>query len=91
VSRAPKLATCRRPDRSRWQRRWHDGVIADADEAVATAQLLSHDPIAARRLLELVGSLPSPVWGRDELGTGEMWNSNSVIAWLLARSASRLR
>jgi hypothetical protein len=27
-----------------------------------------------------------PVWGRDELGTGEMWNSNSVIAWLLARS-----
>ena len=33
-----------------------------------------------------LASLPSPVWGRDELGTGEMWNSNSVIAWLLARS-----
>jgi hypothetical protein len=33
-----------------------------------------------------VGSVPLPVWGRDELGTGEMWNSNSVIAWLLARS-----
>ena len=28
----------------------------------------------------------TPVWGRDELGTGEMWNSNSVIAWLIARS-----
>jgi len=26
------------------------------------------------------------VWGRDELDAGEMWNSNSVIAWLLARS-----
>jgi hypothetical protein len=26
------------------------------------------------------------VWGRDELGTGEMWNSNSVIAWVIARS-----
>jgi hypothetical protein len=26
------------------------------------------------------------VWGRDELKTGEMWNSNSVIAWLIARS-----
>ena len=25
-------------------------------------------------------------WGRDELATGEMWNSNSVIAWTLARS-----
>jgi hypothetical protein len=42
--------------------------------------------MVARGLLELVGSLPNPVWGRDELGTGEMWNSNSVIAWLLAHS-----
>ena len=66
-------------------RRWRDGVIADADEAVASPQLLSDDPLVARHLLELVGSLPSPVWGRDELGTGEMWNSNSVIAWRLAR------
>jgi hypothetical protein len=65
---------------------WPQGVIADADEAVASPQLLSDDPVVARRLLELVGSLPSPVWGRDELGAGEMWNSNSVIAWLLARS-----
>jgi hypothetical protein len=65
---------------------WRDGVIADAAEAVASPQLLSDDPAVARRLLALVGSLPSPVWGRDELGTGEMWNSNSVIAWLLARS-----
>jgi hypothetical protein len=67
-------------------RRWPDGMIADADEAVASPQLLSGDPAVARRLLGLVSSLPSPVWGRDELGTGEMWNSNSVIAWLLARS-----
>jgi hypothetical protein len=67
-------------------RRWRDGVIADASEAVASPQRLSDDPVVARRLLALVGSLPSPVWGRDELGTGEMWNSNSVIAWLLARS-----
>jgi hypothetical protein len=67
-------------------RRWRNGVIADANEAVASPQLLSDDALVARRLLELVGCLPSPVWGRDELGTGEMWNSNSVIAWLLARS-----
>jgi hypothetical protein len=67
-------------------RRWRDGVIADASEAVASPQLLSQDPAVARRLLKLVGSLPSPVWGRDELETGDMWNSNSVIAWLLARS-----
>ena len=30
--------------------------------------------------------MPTPVWGRDELGAGEMWNSNSTISWLLARS-----
>jgi hypothetical protein len=65
---------------------WPDGTIADADEAVVSPQLLSDDPVVARRLLELVRCLPSPAWGRDELGTGEMWNSNSVIAWLLARS-----
>jgi hypothetical protein len=53
---------------------------------VASPQVLSRDPDRSRRLLELVGSVPGPVWGRDELGTGEMWNSNSVIAWLLARA-----
>ena len=26
------------------------------------------------------------VGGRDALKTGDMWNSNSVIAWLVARS-----
>src|SRR5512133_3273922 len=67
-------------------RRWRDGVIADADQAVASPQRLSDDPRLARRLLDLVDSLPTPVWGRDELGTGEMWNSNSVVSWLLARS-----
>lgn len=24
------------------------------------------------------------VWGRDELRAGEMWTSNSVVAWVLA-------
>jgi len=67
-------------------RRWRDGVIPDAGEAVASPQLLSDDPWRARCLLNLVDSIPVPIWGRDELGTGEMWNSNSVISWLLARS-----
>jgi hypothetical protein len=30
--------------------------------------------------------VPTPVWGRDELHAGEMWNSNSFTAWLIARS-----
>lgn len=67
-------------------RQWRDGVIPDADEAVGGPQRLTDDPRRAHRLLDLVGSVPSLVWGRDELGTGEMWNSNSVISWLLARA-----
>jgi hypothetical protein len=70
-------------------RRWRDGVIADADAAVASPQRLSEDPRLARELLEVVGSVPALVWGRDELEAGDMWNSNSVVAWLLARSGLR--
>jgi hypothetical protein len=67
-------------------RRWQDGRIADAAFAVASPQRVSDDPNTARRLLELVPSVPPRTWGRDELGTGDMWNSNSVVAWLLARA-----
>jgi hypothetical protein len=67
-------------------RRWRNGVIPDADEAVASPQRLTDDPVRARHLLDLVRSVPELVWGRDETGTGDMWNSNSVISWLIARS-----
>lgn len=64
---------------------WRDGVIADADEAVAI-ELLDGDPDRAQRLLDLSATVPAMIWGRDELRVGEMWNSNSVISYLLARS-----
>lgn len=67
-------------------RRWHDGVIPDVAEAVESPHLLTTDPDRVRRLLELVPRVPRPVWGRDELHTGEMWNSNSLTSWLIARS-----
>lgn len=67
-------------------RRWRDGLIPDVDEAVESPQRLSRDVELARRLLDLVPEVPTPVWGRDELGTGEMWNSNSLTSWLLARA-----
>ena len=67
-------------------RRWRDGIIPDVAEAVESPQRLSDDLQRARRLLALVPSVPTPVWGRDELSAGEMWNSNSVIAWLVARA-----
>ncbi|HET9611115.1 MAG TPA: hypothetical protein VFP06_16010, partial [Acidimicrobiales bacterium] len=61
---------------------WRDGVIPDAAEAVATVSMRV-EPARARSLLDLVRHVPTPVWGRDELDAGEMWNSNSVISWLL--------
>jgi hypothetical protein len=67
-------------------RRWRDGVIQDIDEAVDSPQRLTDDPYVAQRFLDLVRDVPTPVWGRDELQAGEMWNSNSVISWLIARS-----
>jgi hypothetical protein len=62
---------------------WRGGSIADLGDAVGGPRRLSSDPRVARRLLDLVATVPTPVWGRDELAAGEMWNSNSMIAWLI--------
>ena len=66
-------------------RRWAGGIIPDIDEAVESPLRLTQDEGLARRLLDLAGQVPTPVWGRDELDAGEVWNSNSVTAWLIAR------
>jgi hypothetical protein len=67
-------------------RRWRDGLIPDVAEAVDSPHRLTEDPKRARTLWESVPSIPTPIWGRDELGAGEMWNSNSIISWLITRS-----
>jgi len=67
-------------------RRWLDGTIPDVNEAVDSPRRLSYDLADARRLLELAPQVPFLLWGRDELGAGEMWNSNSQISWLIART-----
>jgi hypothetical protein len=64
---------------------WRGGVIPDVDEAVDSPQRLTSDTTRAQRVLELVPEVPTPVWGRDELEAGEMWNSNSLVSWLIAR------
>jgi hypothetical protein len=63
---------------------WRAGSIPDLDWAIGGPSRLTSDPAAARRLLDLIATVPTPVWGRDELKAGEMWNSNSMIAWLIA-------
>jgi hypothetical protein len=63
---------------------WRGGSIPDLGYAVGGQRRLTSDPQIARRLLDLLPTVPTPVWGRDELNAGEMWNSNSMIAWLIA-------
>jgi hypothetical protein len=65
---------------------WREGVIPDIAEAVDSPRRLSEDLACAQRLLELVPRVPTPVWGRDELRAGEMWNSNSLTSWLILRT-----
>ncbi len=67
-------------------RRWPDGDIPDLPFAVASPVRVTDDPEQVRLVLDLVGRVPTPTWGRDELHTGEMWNSNSVTSWVLARA-----
>jgi hypothetical protein len=65
---------------------WGGGSIPDMAAAVAGPIRVSSDPDTARRVLDLVPEFPARTWGRDEMGTGEMWNSNSLASWLLARA-----
>ena len=67
-------------------RSWRNGVIPDINEAVDSPRRVTSDCADAQRLLEIVPDVPFFVWGRDELRVGDMWNSNSQIAWLLARA-----
>jgi hypothetical protein len=67
-------------------RRWRGGNIPDIAEAVESPQRLTDDPGVAQRVFDLAPHVPTAVWGRDELAAGEMWNSNSIIAWLVASS-----
>jgi len=70
-------------------RRWRDGVIPDARAAISSAVSACHDVACVQQILDLVPSVLTPVWGRDELDAGEMWNSNSVTS--VAAHAQRSR
>ena len=70
---------------------WRDGSIPDLRFAVGDPLRVAGDADTARRVLGVIAAVPTPVWGRDELRTGEMWNSNSVIAWLLTVGAGPTR
>ncbi|MFW2332463.1 hypothetical protein [Ilumatobacter sp.] len=68
-------------------RRWTGGSIPDAAAAVDGPLTISTRSDVARQVVELVPDFPTGVWGRDELRTGDMWNSNSLVSWLLVRAS----
>jgi hypothetical protein len=63
---------------------WPDGRIPDIAEAVESPRRISDDPTIVVEVLRIIQDVPTLTWGRDELGAGDMWNSNSLVAWLLA-------
>lgn len=67
-------------------RRWLEGRIPDIDFAAGIPVVISTVAEEVRTVLDLLPLVPPAVWGRDELRTGEMWNSNSVVSWTLARA-----
>lgn len=64
---------------------WQNGTIPDL-AAAAGPITVTTDAARVQRLLELPAAFPTRTWGRDEGHLGEMWNSNSLISWLLASS-----
>lgn len=62
---------------------WPEGVIGDRAYATDVSEI-SDDPATVLQVLDSVTRIPPTTWGRDPGGIGEMWNSNSVIACILA-------
>jgi len=65
---------------------WPGGRIPDVSEAVESPVRTTEDPVRVAAVLDVLRETPALTWGRDEMRAGEMWNSNSAVAWALARA-----
>lgn len=66
-------------------RAWPEGVLPDRPYAVAPPTILALSSAQAREVLAALPEVPVHTWGRALPPTGDMWNSNSLIAWALSR------
>jgi hypothetical protein len=62
---------------------WRDGTLPDRAWAIGGPVLVTNDGFTAQSLLDHIHEVPALTWGRTVPPSGEMWNSNSLIAWLL--------
>lgn len=65
---------------------WPDGEIPDLDEALGAPVRVNADPVLVAEVLRAIPQVPPLTWGRDELRAGDMWNSNSLVSWVLAKT-----
>jgi hypothetical protein len=96
VSAPDHGAVCQGPVGAHWLGRfrafqyevrcWPNGRIPDLAEAVDSPVRISNDAARVADVLRILPEVPPLTWGRDELGTGDMWNSNSLVSWALART-----
>jgi hypothetical protein len=69
---------------------WPDGEIPDLEEAVGPPRRISDEQDEVAAVLDVLRQVPPLTWGRDELGTGDIWNSNFVVSWALARTSHEM-
>lgn len=62
---------------------WRDGKIPDLNWAIGDPAMLTDLRTFADSLVDCARDVPPLVWGRTVPGTGDMWNSNSLVSWLI--------
>jgi hypothetical protein len=62
---------------------WRNGDLPDRQWAIGGPVTITGDDATARALLAHVAEVPELTWGRRVPPTADMWNSNSLVSWLL--------
>ncbi|WP_159498534.1 hypothetical protein [Microbacterium sp. 18062] len=65
---------------------WPDGILPDRGYAIDSPVSIPLGAEDVHALLDRVAAVPTLTWGRDVPRSGDMWNSNSVVSWLLTTS-----
>lgn len=65
---------------------WRNGTLPDREWAVGGPVTVADDEESARTILRHIREVPALTWGRQVKPSRDMWNSNSLVSWLLAVS-----
>lgn len=65
---------------------WSEGTIPDLRWSVGGPVTLTNDQSEAHELIRHIREVPALTWGRNVGTTGDMWNSNSLVSWLMVKA-----